>query len=241
MLQKALDILKILDKHGFEGYIIGGYPRDSILNIKTEDIDLCTNATPEDISDLFYIKKQNYGSMVIEYKNVDFEITTYRREEGYQDHRRPKEITFVSTLMEDLSRRDFIINTLAIDKDGKLVDLLGAKEDIKNKMIRMIGDPFKRLEEDSLRILRAIRLQVILDFKVDETLKEAILENRLYLTFLSKRRVYEELQKMFCKNKTLALQLLREYKIDEIIDLDFIIKNGLDIQNIIFKVKSKEK
>lgn len=234
MLEKAIELIDQLERNGFECFIVGGYPRDQLLGIETSDIDLCTNATPEDMGKLFVVKKEHFGSMIVEYQECNFEITTYRKEGAYQDHRRPDMVQFVTSLKEDLKRRDFVMNTLALDKNGTYIDLLGARNDIEHKLIRTVGDPYTRIKEDSLRILRAIRFQVVLGFKMDETLKKAILEQKKSILFLSKKRIYEELHKMFSKNPEEALQCLKDYEIDQVIDVNEFLNKGLTPDAIVF-------
>ena len=138
------------------------------------DIDMCTNAKYDDLKDTFEITKGNFGSMRLKYKDYDFEITTFRKEFEYEKNRFPKNIEFVNTLAEDLERRDFTINTLCIDKNGSFIDLLDAKNDIDNKIIRCVGDSDFKISQDVLRSLRAIRFATILNFEIDNDLKESI-------------------------------------------------------------------
>ena len=138
MYKKALEVLNILANNGYVAYIVGGYPRDYLLNIKSTDIDICTNAKPVELSAIFDTDKINdigYGAIKIIYKNYRFDITTFRKDIKYEDNRRPIKIKYINDLKKDLLRRDFTINTLCIDKDGNLIDLLNAKGDIDNKII----------------------------------------------------------------------------------------------------------
>ena len=138
MYEAALNILNKLDKLGYESYIVGGFARDLYLKINSSDIDICTSATPDIIKNLFFVIKDNskFGSVIIEFEQYNFEITTLRKDE-YINNRFPK-ITFVNSLKEDLQRRDFIINTLCIDKDGNFVDLMKAINDIDNNISKYL-------------------------------------------------------------------------------------------------------
>ena len=188
---KGLEIVKILVKNGYQAYIVGGYPRDLYLNIKTNDIDICTNARPNEIIKCFdKVDKviEQFGSVVID----NIQITTFRKDISYNGHY-PK-VCFVDTLKEDLKRRDFTINTLCLDINGNYIDYYNALEDIDNKIIKSVGNPFDKIKEDPLRILRAIRFSVCLDFKIDDTLKEAI-KKYTYLVDETKIRKRKNIKK----------------------------------------------
>lgn len=212
-MNDALEILNIIANLGYEAYIIGGYPRDKYLGILNDDIDICTNAKYEDLKDTFEITSNNFGSMILIYKNYKYEVTTYRKEYEYQKNRFPKKIEFVNTLKEDLQRRDFIVNTLCIDKNGNYIDLLGAKQDLDNKIIRCVGNSDIKISEDILRSLRAIRFATILNFKLDESLKQSIKKYNYLLDNLSDKRKKEELNKIM--NKEYGLSLIKELELEK--------------------------
>ncbi len=177
MLEKALELLNIFYEKGYEAYIVGGFSRDRYIGRDTVDVDICTNATPKDLKNIFkdsMLPKEQYGSVHLMYKKVNFEVTTYRMDLEYLNKRSPSKIMYTDNLIIDLKRRDFTMNTLCIDKDGKVIDLLNAKEDIKNSIIKCVGNSDKRLKEDALRILRAIRFSCELNFVLDDELKQAI-------------------------------------------------------------------
>ena len=180
MLNNALKLLKEIDDNGFVSYIVGGFVRDYLLGIESNDIDICTNATPKDIKEIFKdncLPSEDYGSVTVVIKNINYEITTFRKDIGYNDNRHPSEIKYIDSLEEDLLRRDFTINTICMDKDGKIVDHLNGIEDLKKRIIRSVGNADKKFSEDALRILRAIRFATILDFKLDDTVKKLDLIN----------------------------------------------------------------
>ena len=168
MFDKAIEVLKIIEKKGFKAYIVGGYVRDIYLSLNASDIDIATSATPKDLVKIFkknIIIDEKYGSTKLKYKNTCFDITTFRRDIKYKDNRKPTEIEYVDTIGEDLNRRDFTINTMCMDKDGNIIDVLNAKKDINNKIIKCVGNANEKLSEDALRILRAVRFATILNFE----------------------------------------------------------------------------
>lgn len=198
MFVVALDLLKKIDDLGYVAYIVGGYPRDKYRGEDTEDIDICTNMQYEEIKKYFEIQTfyPKMGSFIIVYKGILFEITTFRREGKYLDYRHPSTIEFVNTLEEDLVRRDFVMNTLCIDKSGNYIDLLGARRDIEKKVIRVVGNTREKLIEDPLRIIRALRFSVGLSFELEEELKIEIEKNKKYLKKIPIQKIEEEIGKI---------------------------------------------
>jgi len=220
---KAIKVLKKITDAGFSAYIVGGFVRDTKLKRIATDIDITTNAKPKDIREIFknnYCTTEEYGSITVEVQGVYFEITTFRKEISYEDNRKPVEFIYIDTLEEDLKRRDFRINTLCMDKTGKIIDYLNAQQDLEDKIIHTVGEAKQKLREDSLRILRAIRFATVLDFKLSEEVKVAILENRYLLKSLSYERKKEELEKIFTsKNVENGIRLLLELGLDEYLEL----------------------
>lgn len=218
MFDKAIEVMKLVEKNGFEIYIVGGYVRDIYLSIESTDIDMCTSAKPKDLIDIF--KKnitidEKYGSVKLEYKNYFFDITTFRKDIKYKDNRRPSEIEYVDNLKDDLIRRDFTINTMCMDSNGNIIDLLDAKKDIKKKVIRTVSDSNKTIMEDALRILRAIRFACTLGFRLDWKLEFAIRKNAKLLDNISFDRKKSELNNIFkSDNYKDGLKLISRYKID---------------------------
>lgn len=223
MLEKALDILKRIEKEGFKAYIVGGFARDYYLRLDSADVDICTSASPKELKEIFtgtMLPEINYGSVVVIYKKVRFEITTFREDIGYSNNRTPLEIRYVDNLSDDLKRRDFVMNTLCIDSSGNYIDLLDAMHDIDEKVIRMVGSPKYRLKEDVLRILRAIRFACVLNFKLDEELKEYIKKYAYLLKKLSYDRKKEELERIFLsKNSKYGIKLILDLELDKYLDL----------------------
>ena len=216
MLNKALEVL---EQHGYSCYIVGGYVRDYLLGVKSNDIDICTNATPKELITIFdtnnYVDT-GYGSVRIIYKKYGFDITTYRKEIKYENNRKPIKIKYINDIAKDLIRRDFTINTLCMNSAGEIIDLLYATPDLNKKVIRTVGHPRYRLKEDSLRILRAIRFATNLDFEIDKKTKKYIMKYGYLLKNLSYNRKKEELNKIFSsKNKNKGIALLEELKLIE--------------------------
>lgn len=218
MYEEALKILKKFNYYNYEAYIVGGYPRDKYLNIESNDIDITTNATPQEIKKIFQNvidKYEKYGNIIIVENNYKYQVTTFRKDK-YLDDRKNVKIKYVNTLKEDLYRRDFIINTLCINKDGNYVDLLNAKTDIDKKIIRLIKKD--SMKEDPLRILRAIRFATVLNFKIDIKLEEEIVKYGYLISKLSEYRKQEEINKIInSENKEYGLNLIKKYKIDKYI------------------------
>lgn len=181
--------LEALEKTGFEAYLVGGCTRDLLLNKKPKDWDITTNAKPEEIINLFpkTFYENNFGTVTVVFEESkdetlkNIEITPFRKEGGYSDKRHPDSISFSASLEEDLSRRDFTINALAYSPHkGQIIDLYKGQEDIKDKIIRTVGIPDSRFEEDALRLIRSIRLATELNFTIEERTKISI-QNKAYL------------------------------------------------------------
>ena len=224
MLESALKLLKELTSHDYKAYIVGGFVRDYLLGRESQDIDVCTNATPKEIKEVFedsFLPTEDYGSVVVNKYGVRFEITTFRKEFSYQDHRKPVEIQYIDDLYQDLLRRDFTINAICIDENGEVIDFLGGRDDLERKLIRTIGDAADRFQEDALRILRAIRFATVLDFQLDSSVSSAILETRHLLSELSYQRKKEELDKMFASGHAdKGIDLLLQYHLDKNLELE---------------------
>jgi len=220
-LEKAIKILSILNENKHEAYIVGGYVRDKLIGKDTNDIDICTSATPKEIIELFpNTDSPNYGSINIIYKNTNFDITTFRRDIKYQDNRLPVKIKYIKSLKKDLLRRDFTINTICMNKDKEIIDLLNAKADLNKKIIKTVGNPKIRLKEDSLRILRAIRFATILNFDIETKTMHYLKEYAYLLKKLSYQRKKQELDKIFMStNKEKGIKYIIDLHIDEYLDL----------------------
>ena len=220
----ALKLINKITDAGFDAYIVGGFVRDYLLGIESNDVDVNTNATPKDLLSIFkdsISPQEDYGSVTVIYNNIRFEITTFRKETGYLDNRRPEKIEYINDLYEDIVRRDFTINSLCMDKDGNIIDLLNVRDDIDKKIVKAIGNPIDRFREDSLRILRAVRFSVTLEFELDKELIKAIKECSYLLKDLSYYRKKDELDKIFtCKNSLNGIKLLIDLGLDKVLELD---------------------
>ena len=223
MYNSAIEMLKMICDKGYKAYVVGGYARDLYLNRDSVDVDICTDATPKELKEIFgdaMLPNIQYGSVTVIYNKIRFEITTFRKDLKYENNRLPIKIKYIHSLEEDLIRRDFTINTLCLNKDGELLDVLNIKKDLDNKLIRMVGSPKKRLKEDSLRILRAIRFATILNFDLDKDLKKYIKKYGILLKKLSYYRKKEELDKIFTSsNVDYGIKLIKELGLDVYLEL----------------------
>lgn len=228
MLKTALKLIKKIEENGYQAYIVGGFVRDKVLGITSNDIDICTSAKPSDIRSIFptsCLPNEDYGSVTVVVKNIRFEITTFRKEITYLNNRKPVEFEYIDDLLEDLKRRDFKINTLCMDKDGNIIDLLDGNTDINRREINTVGDSYFKFSEDALRILRAVRFATILDFRLSSDVKQAILKTREYVKNLSFERKKEELNKIFASvHVKYGVKLLLELGLDKELELDNLSK-----------------
>lgn len=224
MYEVAQVILKTFHESGYEAYIVGGYPRDKYMGYESFDIDICTNARPLEIELLFDVvdmKNAHYGCVHISLDSYIFEVTTYRRELEYIDGRHMSSFEYVDTLEEDLTRRDFIMNTLCINNNGEFVDLYGARNDIEHKIIRSVGNCYNKFSEDYLRILRAIRFSTVLDFLLDSEIEKTIYKLKDKVVMLSSFRKKEELDRIFkSKNVLKGIELLKKFSMDSLLKID---------------------
>lgn len=194
-------ILNKLYKNGYEGYVVGGCIRDSILQRIPGDWDITSNAMPSDLVDIFGEENTiptgiKYGTVTVIVDGEPFEVTTYRIEAGYSDFRRPDNIKFTSSIKEELSRRDFTMNAMAYNGESGLVDLFGGIDDITKKTIRCVGNPDDRFSEDALRMVRAVRFAAQLGFEIDGKTLQSINKNRGLIEYISSERIELELNKM---------------------------------------------
>ncbi|RMC48762.1 CCA tRNA nucleotidyltransferase [Lactobacillus sp. ESL0228] len=195
----ALPILEKLEAAGFEAYFVGGAIRDLLLKRHIHDIDIATSAYPEEVKNLFSKTIDTgiqHGTVTVLYHGIGYEITTFRTESGYQDFRRPDHVTFVKNLNEDLKRRDFTINALAMDSHGQIIDLFDGLGDLQKHIIKAVGDPLERFHEDALRMMRAVRFMSQLNFNLESCTEEAIKDLHHLLSKISIERVRDEFVKM---------------------------------------------
>ena len=200
---EAKYIIDALAASGYEAYCVGGCVRDLLMGIRANDCDITTNATVKEIKAVFKNERMietgiKHGTVTVILNSLPFEITTYRIESAYSDNRHPDKVIFTRNLSEDLSRRDFTVNSIAYNKKEGFVDLFAGREDIENRIIRCVGNPEKRFKEDSLRILRGLRFASTLGFTVEEETKKAMLECKHLIKNISAERIFTELSKMLC-------------------------------------------
>ena len=203
VLEVALQFISQLTKAQYKAYLVGGFVRDYLLGIESNDIDITTNATPKEIKEIFKdncLPSEDYGSVTVVFKNIRFEITTFRVESLYVDHRKPSEVKYIDDLYQDLLRRDFTINTICMNDKGEIIDYLGGQDDLSKRIIRTVGSAKERFSEDALRILRAIRFATIFSFEFDDDVLEAISECKDLILELSYYRKKQELDKIFASS-----------------------------------------
>ena len=215
---KAIPILKKLHNHGFEAYFVGGSVRDTVMNRPIHDIDIATSATPDEVISIFPKTVDvgaKHGTIIVVTNDGEmYEITTYRTEGTYSDNRRPDEVVFVTSLEEDLRRRDFTINAMAMSINGEIVDPFNGQDDIKNRWIRTVGAAQERFYEDALRMMRAVRFSSQLEFDIDSTTLHAMEEHSERLSSVSvERKTIEIIKLLKGKNVQRALQYLLETKL----------------------------
>ena len=217
-------LLNKLENAGFEAYAVGGCVRDHLLGLTPQDHDLCTNATPDKIAALFAAHSlvrsgEKHGTIGVVVHHKVYEITTYRTEGTYSDSRHPDSVSFVTALEEDLQRRDFTVNAMAYNPKKGVIDPFGGRQDLQNKLLRAVGTPEKRFEEDALRILRGVRFAVRFDLTVEEATKNAMLSQAGRMAQLAKERVFDELCKLLPAVKANDLLRFKEILLQVIPEL----------------------
>jgi len=215
-----LKLAKLFKQNGFELYLVGGSARDYILGRDTEDLDLATDALVEDmlkiIPQTYNVRTpfKKYGNIKISFDSIQVDITTLREESDYDDSRHPSKITFVKELEKDSNRRDFTINALYLDSTLKSIfDYHDGVDDLVSFRIKMIGDPKTRIKEDPLRIIRALRFALKLNFTIEPELDEILRSSITLLKKLTPQKVDDEIDKMRSFNLIKANEVLRDYKI----------------------------
>lgn len=222
--EKVKYIIQILRQNGYEAYAVGGCVRDSVLGRVPDDWDITTSATPLETKALFsrtFDTGIEHGTITVLIDKDAFEVTTYRVDGTYEDSRHPKQVMFTRNLREDLLRRDFTINAMAYNDEEGLVDIFGGLEDLKNQMIRCVGNAKERFSEDALRILRAVRFAAQLGFTIDEETQGGIRELALNLKNISAERIQVELIKMLTSPNPGMIYMAYELGITKVILPEF--------------------
>ena len=225
--KEVKNVISELENHGFQAYIVGGCVRDVLLGKEPKDWDVTTSAKPEDVRNVFpdSFYENKFGTVSVktgskEKKMSQIEVTTYRIEGKYTDKRHPDEIKFADTLEEDLGRRDFTVNAMAVELKksnaraaikANVIDLFGGQDDLDKKIIRAVGEPSDRFQEDALRMMRAIRLGTELEFQIEDKTLQAIRDNVANIKYVANERIWDEFVKLInCRNAYDGIILLRD-------------------------------
>ena len=214
----AIDVLEKFNKAGYEAYFVGGCVRDFLLGCEFSDIDITTNALPKEVKTIFRKSIDTgiqHGTVTILVDGESYEVTTFRTEDDYIDHRTPEKVEFVSNLRDDLDRRDFTINAMALDSKGNLYDYHNGKKDLTNKIIKTVNNPNERFFEDALRMLRAFRFSSKLGFEIEDSTLDAIKKNAELIKFVSIERITNEFKKLLAGiGSKRSLELLLDSKLN---------------------------
>lgn len=235
-------IIERLEENGFEAFVVGGCVRDTIMKRKANDWDITSNATPKEIISIFdrtIPTGIEHGTVTVMKNNIAYEVTTYRIDGKYLDMRHPADVKFSKDILDDLSRRDFTINAMAYNSKIGLVDSFGGIEDIKKKLIRCVGEPDQRFNEDALRMIRAIRFSAKLGFEIEEKTFDSIVKNSKNIENISIERINKELEEIITYNP-IKLELLNSIDISKwIFGGDYIqldkLYNALKVEEVINK------
>ncbi|MFD1862647.1 CCA tRNA nucleotidyltransferase [Planococcus chinensis] len=204
-MKNAAKVIRVLEKAGYEAYIVGGAVRDYLLGKTPHDMDVASNASPEQVKKLFSRTVDTgieHGTVLVLLEGEGIEVTTFRTEGAYSDMRRPDKVEFVQSLEEDLKRRDFTINAMAMDEELRVIDPFGGREDLEQRVIRAVGNPGERFQEDALRMLRAVRFSGQLDFSVDPGTLAAIQQHASLISAVAVERLKNELDKILINPRT---------------------------------------
>ena len=222
-LIEFLELNKLFEDNGFSLYMVGGTVRDYLMGLPLDDMDVVTDATPEEIKkflpDASYVFAR-FGSVSYKTeKKVKFDITTLREEKGYEDARHPNKIHFVKDLSIDVKRRDFTVNALYMNSKLEVIDYVNGQEDLKNHTLRMVGNPDKRIKEDPLRIIRALRFSIDYKLNIDSELDKAIRNNISLLEKLNIEKIRQDIKKIKNKDSASISKLFEEYNIKHLLDV----------------------
>lgn len=198
-LQQAIEVLKKLNKAGYKAYLVGGAVRDIIIGNHSKDYDIATSATTDEVGKIFKTynigKSKDFGIVVVKQGGFSYEVATFRQDGNYFDGRRPESVTVTGKFKEDVERRDFTINAMGINSKGEIIDFFNGKRDIKDKVLKTVGDPYKRFGEDYLRMMRLARFAAKLDFEVDKGTEKAAQKLSHNITGLPPERIRDEVMK----------------------------------------------
>ena len=216
-----IELAKVFSNHGYRLYLVGGTVRDILLDLPLTDMDAVTDATPEQMKEFLQgdYTFAKMGSIKVKYNDVKFDITTLRKERGYIDHRHPGEVEFVKDLSTDHIRRDFTVNAMYMDEQFKLYDFENGLTDLKNHILRMVGNPNERLKEDPLRIIRCLRFSLTYQLTIEPSLENALIGSINFLNSISKDKIKMELKKFDLSQIEQMRQLFDKYSIKHLLDV----------------------
>lgn len=203
----AENVIHKIEQAGFEAVFVGGAVRDRILNREQHDVDVATSAFPAEVKEIFTKTVDvgiQHGTVLVLDEGGPVEVTTYRTDGTYEDHRRPDSVAFVRSLKDDLERRDFTMNAIAMTASYEIIDYYGGVQDIQQRLIRAVGQPQKRFQEDALRMLRAVRFRAQLDFVIEKQTLNAIIEQAQDIQYIAMERVSAELEKIWMSENVFA-------------------------------------
>lgn len=235
--QAAFTVIEQLEKAGYEAVVVGGAVRDAILNRPAHDVDVATNALPQEVKTVFNRTVDigiQHGTVLVIVPEGPVEVTTYRTDGEYTDHRRPEEVHFVRSLKEDLQRRDFTMNAIAMRRDGSFVDFYGGQRDIEASVIRAVGEAKVRFAEDALRMLRAVRFSAQLGFSIEAATLQAMQQKAPDIAWVAKERMKAELDKLWIgKDVYNGIKKLKESGLVSYLQGDFQVDHwrGFAVEN----------
>lgn len=222
-IDSFLNLAKIFKENGFKLFLVGGSVRDYFLYGKIDDIDVTSDATPEEVKlflDAEIVDRfASFGALTIKFDNQKFDFTTLRKEKSYVDNRHPSKIHFVKKPKIDFKRRDFTLNALYLDNQLNLIDFCNGKKDLDNKILRMVGNPYKRIKEDPLRIIRAIRFSLEHDLIIEKQLTKAINKHISLIGKLNKDKIKQEINKIKKVDNNKKRDLFAKFNIVYLLDM----------------------
>ena len=221
-IDSFLLLADLFSKNGYQLFLVGGTVRDYLLGLPLTDMDAVTDATPDEMK--AFIPDGNftfakYGNVGYKFNGIKFDLTSLRKEDEYTDSRHPNRVIFVKDLSIDVRRRDFTINGIYLDRDMKIIDYVGGQNNLRNHLLRMIGDPDKRIKEDPLRIIRALRFALDFNLSIDEELETAIKCNSHMLDNLNKDKIIQDLKKIRIDDKDKIRKIFHDYNIKLVLDM----------------------
>ncbi|MER2116288.1 MAG: CCA tRNA nucleotidyltransferase, partial [Solibacillus isronensis] len=223
--QAAKEVIKKIEHAGFEAFIVGGAVRDHYLQKENNDVDIATSALPEEIQTIFSQTIDvgiAHGTVIVLDCGEPIEVTTYRTESTYSDHRRPDTVEFVRNLQEDLKRRDFTMNAMALSQTGEYIDYYDGRQHIDSKVICAVGEPDQRFEEDALRMLRAVRFAAQLHFSIEENTFDAIRQKAASIEYVAIERIQVELSKIFISaHAAFGIEYMQKTTLSNFLNGDF--------------------